>query len=141
MVLPVAGHAHKGQVWEEKAAAAITLLQNAPRCSLLLAAGTARLQTRATNPVLFSDYRDRRRAFSLSCNTNVALKLLPPAKRMFYTTSPASAGEQSWTPCLAGFRCQFMSVTQVFHQALPCGLLTLPSDKSLCTGSSGGERQ
>lgn len=79
-MLPVAGHAHKAQVWGAKAAAGITVLQTAPCCSLLPAAGTARLQTRATNPVLSSDYRDKRWSLSLSCNTNVTLMLLPSAK-------------------------------------------------------------
>lgn len=125
LVLPVSGCAHKAQVWGAKAAAGITLSQTTPHCSLLLAAGTARLQTRATNPALSSDYRDKRWALSLPCNTNVTLMLLPSAKRVFYTSSPVSAGEHSWTLCLAGFRCPFTSVTQVLHQALLCGPLTL----------------
>lgn len=80
LVLPVAGHAQKAQGWGANAAAGIKLLQTAPCCTLLLAAGTARLQTRATNLVLSSDYRDKRWALSLSCNTNVTLTLLPSAK-------------------------------------------------------------
>lgn len=96
-MLPVSEHPHKAQVWGAKVVAGIILLQTVPCCSLLLAADTARLQTKATNPVLCSDYRDKRWALSLSCNTNVTLTLLPSAKRVFYTSSPMSAREQSWT--------------------------------------------
>lgn len=41
-----------------------SLSQQAPCCSLHLAASTAKLKTRALNPVLSSDYRDKRWALS-----------------------------------------------------------------------------
>lgn len=125
-----------------KAAAGITLLQTAPHCSLLLAAGTARLQTRATDPVLSSDYRDKRWALSVPCNTNGTIILLRSAEWGVLHNLPCVC-EGTGLGTASG---RLQMPVHFSHTGPPSDSSLwygdcLPGDKSPCTGSSGGERR
>lgn len=93
-------------------------------------------------PVLSSDYRDKRWALSLPCNTNMTIMLLQSAEWGVLHNLPCIC-EGTGLGTVSG---RLQMPVHFSHTGPPSDSSLwygdcLPGDKSPCTGSSGGERR